>query len=208
MSQSLSQQQLLMASTTSQASLTNNGAAEYYHELIDAGDALALEEGENWLHLAIGLAKAGNNNVLDGTQEAMPLGAPFPSILSLKEMGSIDAPSSDCFIGTDVDGPIIAVKDMRPLTDNSLTDDQDDDHIDKIEVCIQRRKFPVQDLDDDEDEETNYHPPDVLPRRQLRCCALVIEYVHEDGRKVATKMIASGFSAASEGRSQKRSTIN
>jgi hypothetical protein len=162
-------QQHLMAAMASQASSADNGATEYYHELINAGDALALEEGENWLRLVI--AKAGNNNnVLDDTQDAMPLGAPFPSILSLKEVGSIDAPSSDCFICIDVDGPFTAVKDMRPLTDGSPSDDEDDDQIHEIEVCIQRRKFPVQedDDDDDDDEETNYHPPDVLPRRQLR----------------------------------------
>jgi hypothetical protein len=40
------------------------------------------------------------------------------------------------------------------------------------------------------------------------CCALVIGYVHEDGRLAATKMIPSWFSATSEGKSQKRSTIN
>lgn len=156
----------MMASQTS----SDIGSTEYIHELIQqvGQDALTLDDGENWLRLA--MASTGSNNVLDDTQDAEG-GIPYPSILSLKEVGSIDAPSSDCYICIDVDGPFVAVKDMRPLmTTDSYDDEEDNDDDGNFEICIQRRKFPCEEEErnDDIDKDADYHPPELLPRRQLR----------------------------------------
>ena len=167
-------QQYLMASMTSQGS-SENGSTEYYHELIQnvARDTLVLDEGENWLRLVV--TSSGTRHVLEDTQDTILAGTPYPSIISLKEVGSINAPSSNCYICIDVDGPFVAVKDMRPLRNESQEDDDDDNGINLMKICIQRRKFPVDEdnnEDDEEDDEddtiTNYHPPEALPRRQLR----------------------------------------
>ena len=71
----------------------------------------------------------------------------LPSILLMKEVGSIDAPLSDCYICVDVDGPFVAVKDMRGLTDET-------------QLMMTTKKKVTTSL-------ANYHPPEVLPRWQL-----------------------------------------
>ena len=172
-------QQYLMASMASQGS-SENGSTEYYHALIQnvAQDTLILDEGENWLRLVV--TTSGIRHVLEDTQDTILAGTPYPSIISLKEVGYINAPSSNCFVCIDVDGPFVAVKDMRPLRHASQEGDDDDDDDDDnngvnlMKFYIQRRKFPVDedyndnDEDDEDDTLTNYHPLEALPRRQLR----------------------------------------
>ena len=126
--------------------------------------ALNLAQGENWLRL---VASLGTNSVLQDTQETAIGTIPFPTISSLSEIGTIDAPTEDCYICIDVDGPYVSVKDMRaPL---SSQDSQDE----VFDICIKRRKQRLEkivELADSQDTgiEQEYHALEALERRQLR----------------------------------------
>jgi hypothetical protein len=81
-----------------------------------------LEQGENWLKF---LPKPGRS-VLDDTQDIGMTQEQYPSIWSLASVGSleVDLPSKDCYLCIDVDGDVIAVKDMR-LPDGNMNNDSD-----------------------------------------------------------------------------------
>ncbi len=147
----------------------------------DTENDLSLEEGENWLRLVDRSHTAGNL-ALDNTQDMTPERArlPYPVLLQL---GSIDAPTTDCYICIDVDGPNVAIKDMRsPFVSNA-------DEEDALDIFLVRRK-PTKgetstpsssvdsDLPDHQDKTTTVRPKtqmwrdyggfEALPRRQLR----------------------------------------
>lgn len=143
------------------------GAASTQQSVMTAshGDAaLNLAQGENWLRL---LASLRNNSVLQDTQETAIGTVPFPSVSSLSEIGTIDAPTEDCYICIDVDGPYVSIKDMRaPLSSQESEDDV-------FDVCIKRRKQrheKIAELADSQETGIGeeYHALEALERRQLR----------------------------------------
>ena len=148
--------------------------------------SLNLAQGENWLRLVVSL---DHNAVLQDTQETSVGVKPFPSISSLSEVGTIDAPTEDCFICIDVDGPYVTIKDMRV----SVTS-QEEKMEAVFDICIARRKqrlqrTAIQKLADsqasDDDTEEKYHPLETLGRRQLRM-------LHEGDRIVTRSNLLDG----------------
>lgn len=78
----------------------------------DLNESLDIEQGENWLRL-VGRksAQTEDTTIGNGSNDA-----PYPSVLSLEELSTIDKVSSEgCFLCIDVDGPYLAIKDMRSL---------------------------------------------------------------------------------------------
>jgi hypothetical protein len=126
--------------------------------------SLNLAQGENWLRLVVSL---DTNAALLDTQETT-IAKPFPSISSLMETGTIDAPTSDCYICIDVDGAHVAIKDMRPpmLSQESSEEDM-------FEVCLLQRKTRSEKLaalvdSQASDKDEQYHALEPLERRQLK----------------------------------------
>ena len=143
-----------VAASTQQSVVTTSGGET----------ALNLAQGENWLRL---VASLGTNSVLQDTQETAIGTVPFPTISSLSEVGTIDAPTEDCYICIDVDGPYVSIKDMRA----PLSSQESEDEV--FDICIKRRKQRVEkiaDLADSQETEIGeeYHALEALERRQLR----------------------------------------
>ena len=114
----------------------------------DESDRYEIDQGENWLRL---LDKKGST-ILDNTQDqSSDLTPQYPSIVSLQSLGSLDAPSRDCYICVDLDVDILAIKDMRLNCGDG--DDDDDDEMGSNFLGIARKG------------EIDW---EVLPRRQLR----------------------------------------
>ena len=157
----------------------------YFHELYQREGregAMHLENGENWLRLVVSSSGQQNDilqDILEDTQqEETPHGTPYPSILSLSNVGSIDAPNKECYLCLDVDDSYMTIKDMRTRTLASDKDDDDDEE--EFEICIQRQKkrattTPLrkdrEEVDDDDKKkkkESAFGPLERLHRRQLR----------------------------------------
>jgi hypothetical protein len=89
---------------------------------LDWNESLDIEQGENWLRLVDRKSAPGSSKTQTETQDTTTGNddAPYPSILSLEqlgELGSIDKKSIEgCIVCIDVDGPYLAIKDMRSLT--------------------------------------------------------------------------------------------
>jgi hypothetical protein len=141
-----------MSSDVEEEASLDGEAAQFSHELViqrDDGESaemtqqsmattgetsLNLAQGENWLRLVVTLDR---NTVLQDTQETSAGVSPNPSIISLVEVGTIDAPTDDCYICIDVDGPYAAIKDMRtPIASF------EEETVAVFEVCLARRKRP------------------------------------------------------------------
>jgi hypothetical protein len=119
---------------------------DFTHILKSGSETLHLCQGENWLRLVL---TNGGVNLLADTQEA-DQDLPQPSIISLKEVVSVEWPTDDCFICIDIDGPFMTIKDARPPED--LSQESED-----FVVCLQKK------VDDD-----SYGTIVELSRRQLR----------------------------------------
>jgi hypothetical protein len=99
---------------------------------VDLSESLDIEQGENWLRLA-DRDSAHGSSILDQTPTTQDTtttttgndcDAPYPSVLSLKELGSIDMDeesSQGCFLCIDADGPYLAIKDTRSHSLASLS---------------------------------------------------------------------------------------
>eukprot|EP00980_Cylindrotheca_fusiformis_P007831 scaffold1669_cov129-Cylindrotheca_fusiformis.AAC.42 len=81
-----------------------------------SSDRFEVEQGENWLRL---LQKEGRS-VLDDTQctqgtldESQESSTVYPSIVSLSNVGILEAPSESYYICLDLDENLLAIKDMR-----------------------------------------------------------------------------------------------
>jgi hypothetical protein len=101
-----------------------------------------LTKGENWLRL---IMNGTSNRILQDTQDTAfsSENAPHPSIVSISDRSY---PDNECYFCIDVDGPNIAVKDMR------YPDDSNND----LQVFIVRRSEQSNDTLEE------------LPRRQMR----------------------------------------
>ena len=178
-----------MSSDVEDEASLDGEAAQFSHELVIQRDhnepaemtqqsmattgetSLNLAQGENWLRLVVTLDR---NTVLQDTQETSAGVCPYPSIVSLAEVGVIEAPTDDCFICIDVDGPYAAIKDMRiPITSF------EEETLAVFEVCIARRKHPNRQGESDDEApydgqdskletDQKYHPLECLGRRQLK----------------------------------------
>jgi hypothetical protein len=210
----------------------NGETAQYSHELVIRDDiesaemtpqsiatsgetSLNLAQGENWLRLVETLDR---NSVLRDTQETSAgVCSPYPSIVSLADVGMIDAPTDDCYICIDVDGPYAAIKDMRAPILSS-------DEVAELEVCIARRKRPTPQVDSDDEydgQDSNmktdrqYHSLESLGRRQLRILhrgdviatrstggedtiGLILEYRRYHGSRADEEMAVEGSETAVE----------
>jgi hypothetical protein len=124
-----------------------------------SSDRYEVEQGENWLRL---LQKEGRS-VLDDTQctqatdvaDRSQESTVYPSIVSLSNVGILEAPSDCCYICVDLDENVIAVKDMRIPETTLDGDDEDASSAPKLstQLGINRK---------------HSHEWEVLPRRQLR----------------------------------------
>ena len=146
----------------------NNTEGRVYSHKLSQGEGkeqLHLEEGENWLRLVLPCTADVEKNdilldILQDTQEPSSHGSPYPSVVSLSEVGHIDAPTKDNFLCLDVDGPHLTIKDMRDKRDGQdrendngrkhATDSRHQDGTDDedpsaaLEIHIQRRRRPLE----------------------------------------------------------------
>jgi len=76
-----------------------------------------LAEGENWLRL---INPSGAGILEDESSQA----SLYPSVLSLVDLGRIDAPSQDLFICLDVSGELLTIKDFRDPNPVSSQEEQ------------------------------------------------------------------------------------
>lgn len=78
----------------------------------DESHYFELEEGENWLRLS---QTESRHSILDDTQDfSQDSNNWFASILSLSSVGESVNVSNNCYLCLDVDGKLMAMKDMRP----------------------------------------------------------------------------------------------
>ena len=146
-------------------------------------DRYEMQQGENWLRL---MKKEEANSILDFTQDRQgSIGSCTPLILSLEALGTIAAPTKDCYLCIDVDEAILVVKDMRLPSSCSKrkSNDIDDSNSDDDSVCglglARRLPGPTQ--------------WESVPRRQMRTL--------ESGDRLCTSLIqtSNGFQPSPDG---------